>query len=331
MEEKEPVVAADEQQKAVELPEKITKETFSNQTKKDKLLYWSKTAIYVLISSLLVAIASHCLIGPNEFTIGGAAGIAIMISYATGGVFPQSAAIFCVNFPLLILAFLFIKRKFAFLTISNILMQSVWLLLLESIGNLQIVFEPSMKIFAAVAGGVCIGAAVALAFKVGGSTGGVDIVAVIIQKKFPAPSIAKMIFIVNAVIIGISFFVYYKNGETLAMNLMPIIMVLFESYVESKTNDSMTNGFQSAIEFRIITDKPDEMSVALMSELSRGVTSVPATGMYTKEAHSMLICVIGRRQVAALRRIMKQVDPNAFAVMSNVSQVLGLGFFSSEN
>lgn len=331
MEEKEPIVTADEQSKVIELPKKITKENFSTQTKKDKLLYWGKTAIYVLLSSLLVAVASHCLIGPNEFTIGGAAGIAIMLSYATGGAFPQSAAIFCVNFPLLILAFLFIKRKFAFLTISNILMQSVWLLVLEGIGNLQIVFEPSMKIFAAVAGGVCIGAAVALAFKVGGSTGGVDIVAVIIQKKFPAPSIAKMIFIVNAVVIGFSFFVYYKDGETLAMNLMPIIMVLFESYVESKTNDSMTNGFQSAIEFRIITDKPDEMSVALMSELSRGVTSLPATGMYTKEAHSMLICVIGRRQVAALRRIMKQVDPNAFAVMSNVSQVLGLGFFSSEN
>ena len=93
----------------------------------------------------------------------------------------------------------------------------------------------------------------------------------------------------------------------------------------------MTNGFQSAIEFRIITDKPEEMSLALMNELSRGVTELPATGMYTKEKRSMLVCVVNRRQVNALRRIMKEIDPSAFAVMSNVSQVLGLGFFASEN
>ena len=316
---------------STDLPKKITKENFIKNTKQDRILGLCRTAFYLLLSSLLISIATHCLIGPNEFTVGGVAGIAIMIAYVTKGAFPQSAALLCVNLPLLILAFIVIKRKFAFLTISNILMQSLWLLLLENVGNLQIVFDPSMKMFAAVAGGVCIGAAVAFAFKVGGSTGGVDIVAVLIQKKFPAPSIAKMIFIVNAIVISVSFFVYYKDGETIAVNLMPIIMVLFESYVESKTNDSLTSGFQSALEFRIITDKPEELSIALMRELSRGVTSVAATGMYTKETHAMLICVISRRQVATLRRVMKQVDPNAFAVMSNVSQVLGLGFFSSEN
>ena len=104
----------------------------------------------------------------------------------------------------------------------------------------------------------------------------------------------------------------------------------FESYIESKTNESLTNGFQSAREFRIITDKPDEMAQALMRELSRGVTAVPATGMYTKLTHTMLICVVNRRQVATLRRIMKKVDPDSFAVMSNVSQVLGLGFYTEE-
>jgi uncharacterized membrane-anchored protein YitT (DUF2179 family) len=67
-----------------------------------------------------------------------------------------------------------------------------------------------------------------------------------------------------------------------------------------------------------------------MRELSRGVTSVPATGMYTHEEHSMLICVISRRQVPTLQKIIKKTDPNAFAVMTSVSQVLGLGFFSNE-
>ena len=91
----------------------------------------------------------------------------------------------------------------------------------------------------------------------------------------------------------------------------------------------MTNGFQSAIEFRIITDKPEEMSLALMNELGRGVTSLPATGMYTGKERAMLLCVISRRQVVTLRKVMRAIDPESFAVMSGVSQVLGLGFYSS--
>ena len=108
------------------------------------------------------------------------------------------------------------------------------------------------------------------------------------------------------------------------------MMSAFELYVESKTNSTVTEGFQSAIEFRIITKKPDEMAKALMKELSRGVTAIPATGMYTKEPSSMILCVVSRRQVPALKRIMKCVDPDSFAVMASVSQVLGLGFYTGE-
>ena len=74
----------------------------------------------------------------------------------------------------------------------------------------------------------------------------------------------------------------------------------------------------------------EEMSPALMHELSRGVPALPAKGMYSKEMHSMLLCVVSRRQVPVLRKIMKQVDPDSFAVMSKVSQVLGLGFYSDD-
>jgi len=153
------------------------------------------------------------------------------------------------------------------------------------------------------------------------------------RKKFRATSIAWMIFIINCVVIGSSVFVFkvYDNGKLhLGMTLLPIVLSVFESYIESKTNESMTNGFQSAIEFRIITEKPEEMSLALMKELSRGVTAIPATGMYTKISKTMLVCVISRRQVATLRRIMKTVDPDSFAVMSKVSQVLGFGFYTAD-
>ena len=328
----EPTTGLEPKASESQLPKKITKESFQPKDPRKAVVYTVfKSALYVLISSLLVAFAAHCLIEPNDFTIGGAAGMAVIIERITGGVVRQSLALLCINVPLLIVAFFYVKRKFAILSVSNILMQSFILFLFEQFNVPKITFDEGARIFASIAAGVCIGAAIALAFKIGGSTGGADILAVVIQKKCPAPSIARMIFAVNAVIITASFFVFYQEEKSIAVNLMPIMMALFEAYIESKTNDSLTNGFQSAIEFRIITDKPEEMSLALMRELSRGVTEVPATGMYTHEKHSMLICVISRRQVATLRKIMKQIDPNAFAVMTSVSQVLGLGFFSGEN
>ncbi len=314
------------------LPEMVTKEDLSKQenTTQNKILHFVKTALTVLISSLLVAIAAYCFIEPNEFTVGGAAGIVIMVSYATNGRIPQSTASLCINIPLIIIAFLFIKRKFAVLTASNSLLQTLWLWIFEKCNTPLIVFPESYKIFAALASGVCFGVAIALAFKAGGSTGGADIIAVILQKKFPSSSIAWLLFIINATIIGFSFFLFNKEETDLAIRLLPIFMSVFESYVESKVNDSITNGFQSAIEFRIITQKPEEMALAIMHELGRGVTELPAKGMYTKEMRSMLVCVISKRQVATIKRIIKEIDPEAFAVNFGASQVLGLGFFSSE-
>lgn len=314
------------------LPPKITKDNIDPDasSKKCKAMVWLRAIIHTLLSSLLVAFAAHSLITPNTFTIGGISGIAILLNVAFG--LPQSIMLFCLNLPLIALSFFFVKKKFAFLTTLNIALQSLWLLLLEQLfPDFQIAFEGNAeKIFAALAAGICIGTALVLAFKVGGSTGGADILAVMIQKKFAATSIAWMLFMINCVIIGASLFVFYDGEKTLAYNLLPIMLSAFESYIESKTNDSMTNGFHSAIEFRIITDRPEEMSRALMKELSRGVTAIPATGMYTKITHTMLLCVVSRRQVATLRRIMKSIDPDSFAVMANVSQVLGLGFYSAE-
>ncbi len=313
------------------LPPKITKENINplEGSKKGVIMAWLKAVLYVMLSSLLISFTAYSLIEPNDFTIGGASGVGILLNHALD--IPQWIVLFSINLPLVVLSFFFVKKRFAFLSAMNIGLQSLWLLILEEAfgDSVLIVFEESgEKIFAALAAGICIGTAIALAFKVGGSTGGADILAVIIQKKFAATSIAWMIFIINFIVIGCSIFVY--KGDTLALTLLPIMMSAFEAYIESKTNEAMTNGFQSAIEFRIITNKPEEMSAALMKELSRGVTELPATGMYTKEKKSMLLCVVSRRQVTTLRRIMKTVDPDSFAVMAKVSQVLGLGFYSSE-
>ena len=314
------------------LPPKITKENIDPLagSKKGRTLQWLRAILFTALSALLVAVGSYSMIAPNEFTIGGITGIAILLNVKFS--VEQSILVFCLNAPLVVLSFFFVKKRFAILTTLNIGMQVIWLALLERVfPDFKIAFLlDAERIFAAIAAGLCIGVAIVLAFKVGGSTGGGDILAVLIQKRLAADSIAWILFVINCVVIGASFFVFKDDSTTLAYNLLPIMLAIFESYIESKTNESMTNGFQSAIEFRIITEKPEEMATVIMKELSRGVTSLTATGMYTKIERSMLVCVVSRRQVTTLKRLMHTVDPDAFAVMSNASQVLGLGFYRSE-
>ena len=315
------------------LPPKITKENIDPLagSKKKVVLQWIRALVYTMISAFLVSIAAYSLISPNNFTIGGVSGIAILLNIALK--WDLALLVLVLNAPLIILSFFYVKKKFAFLTSLNVLFQSLWLLLIELVfPDLKIEFALQVeRIFAAIAAGLCIGLAIVLAFKVGGSTGGADILAVIIQKKLAAASIAWILFAFNCLVIGASFVVFYDKNTSIAYNLLPIMLAIFESYIESKTNESMTNGFQSAIEFRIITNKPDEISTAVMQELSRGVTALSAKGMYTKEDRSMLVCVVSRRQVPTLKRVIHEIDPDAFVVMSNVSQVLGLGFYTSEN
>ena len=315
------------------LPKKITREDLQakDNSKRGKVTYVVKTVLFLLISSFLISFAAYSLISPNNFTIGGASGIAILVNAKIKAI-PQSVILFSINLPLIVCSFFFVKKKFALLSASNIALQTIWLIILENVSfSPQFVFnDGGEKIFAAIAGGLCIGTATALALKIGGSTGGADIVAVMIQRKVSASSIARVILAINSVIILSSLLVFFDAKKSPAYNALPIMMSIFEVYVESNINESITGGFHSAIEFRIITRKPEEISFALMHELSRGVTSIPATGMYTKEEYSMLLCVVNRRQVSALQRIIKSIDPDSFAVMSSVSQVLGLGFHRPE-
>ncbi|MBQ8876215.1 MAG: YitT family protein [Clostridia bacterium] len=320
------------------LPPKITKDNIDPLagSPKGKVIMWIKAFVYTILSALLIAFAAHSLIVPNDFTIGGASGIAILVNVASNGKVPQSLMVLGLNLPLVVISFFFVKKRFAILSATNIGMQSFWLFLFEqAFKDFRIEFGTGgEKIFAAIAAGLCIGLAVALAFKVGGSTGGADIAAVMIQKKFNAASIAWVLFILNCAIIGCSVFVFnerYDNGKiNYGATLLPIMMSAFEAYIESKTNETVTHGYHSAIEFRIITNQPDLMARVLMKELSRGVTATPAKGMYTQEERTMLIVVVSRRQAATVQRLIKQIDPDSFAVMSKASQVLGLGFYTSE-
>ena len=176
------------------------------------------------------------------------------------------------------------------------------------------------RIYAAAATGIIFGIALTIAFKFGGSSGGSDIIALSIQKKYSATNIAWFILLVDIVVAIASLFVFKENG------LEPLFLSLTYLVVMTKTMEMFDDGMHSAIKVEIVTAKPDELAEALMKEMHRGVTSIKVKGMYTHAEKSMLVCIIGKRQLTPLKKLIRKIDPNAFAYTSTATEVLGAGF-----
>lgn len=278
------------------------------------------TAALVLAASFVRAAGVHCFIVPNAFAPGGITGIGSLVEFMTSNEshagFSAGYTILILNIPLLIIAFLFLGRKFAVLTAIATILSSVLTVVFQRIDFYVYTDE---RILAAAAGGIFTGLSLALMLKAGGTMGGTDIIATFIQRKHSATNVAWFIFALDStVVIGSLFF--FKNGLT------PAILSFIEMFSSSKMCDVITSGSKSAIKFEIVTTKPQELSDAILKRLERGVTKLDAVGMYTDEPRAVLVCLIRRRQVSEFRKLIKAIDPDAFAYMSQASEVLGLGF-----
>ncbi len=283
-------------------------------TKHKKIFNFLVVPVVVIISGFIRSVCVEVFVLPFDFAPGGATGIATMIEFKTG--FPSGWSYLIINAPLLVIAFIFIGKGFTLKTGMSIALSSAGMILMKE-------FEfPSYKggepILAAVASGVLGGIGLAMMLKIGGSTGGSDVIAVCIQKRLSATNVAWFIYGIDATIVLTSAFVY-NNGLT------PILLSLVEMFCLAMTNDVISSGFKTALKFEIITREPEELSKQILEKLGRGVTMVPATGMYSHDEKFMLICIIRKHQLTDFNKILQQY-PDTFAYLSNTREVMGLGF-----
>lgn len=291
------------------------KEAAKTARRKRKVKQYAFMAFAILLSGILRAFSVHCFIIPNHFAPGGVTGIAAMLQDVTGlnsGIF-----MFAINLPLLIAAFFLINKRFAITTFIGILLQSGLLMLLE-LWEMPQYADNAM--LAAIAGGVIGGAGIGLMLKIGGSSGGTDIIATYIYKHFSFTNVSWFIFILDSIVVFVSFFVY-KDGLT------PVLLSLVEMFCSAKANEIILYGFKTALKFEIITTSPDKLSAELMQKLHRGVTAIQAKGMYTGSDKTMLVCIVRRSQVSAFQKILSKY-PDTFGYISTTNEVMGLGFKS---
>lgn len=282
------------------------------------------TLLLTVIGSCLLALSMHIFTLPAKFAPGGISGIASIIQIIAG--FPAGYSMIIFNIPLIILSFIYLSKKFSWLSLLGIALASGFLQLFDYI-NMYEYINTNETIISALAGGVLSGVGVGLMVRSEASSGGTEIVSLLIQKKFTSVSIAWLVLFINIVIITIGGILYYTLLEMPPADVITIMIFSFmQVFVSAKTMEIILNGLSSAVKFEVITQKPQELSQAIIEKLKRGVTIIESYGCYSKGKNSYLICVVTRMQISPFKRLLKIVDPNAFAVSINTREVLGTGF-----
>ena len=271
---------------------------------------------YIIISLGLVvyAFAWICILAPAQVVGGGASGIALIIQEALG--VPMGLGFLILNVILLGIALVLIGPRFGIKTIYAILFISLVMSVIQQIIPADLLGLKDDKLLSAILGGALCGVGVTLCLLQGGSSGGTDIVAMIITKFFNV-SMGRVYMISDMIIIGSSFFVFDLDAI-----IYGYIMVGVFSY----TVDWMMAGPKQSMQLFIITKNPDLLAEQISVNLKRGVTVLNGEGWYTKEPVRVLMVVCRRVQVSSLHRLINSVDKDAFVTTSAVTSVYGRGF-----
>ncbi len=271
-----------------------------------------KDIIWYFIGAVIYSSAVTLFISPNEISPGGLTGISTALNFLFS--IPTGITLFLLNIPILIIGFLKFGGYFIVKTTIATIMVSITLTLTDEI-------LPSFnidKILAAVFGGILMGLGLSIVIRRGATTGGIDILAKLINMKFRHLTVGKLILIMDGIVIAIAAFVY--------RNIESVLYSVISMYASSRVMDIVLYGADKGKLIYIVTNKPDEVCKEITGFLHRGVTVIPAKGGYTGKERNLLLCTVRIHEVAGVYAIIDKYDKNAFIVVGEVGEIIGEGF-----
>ena len=280
-----------------------------------KRFFWSY--LFILIGTFIMAIATNIFYESNNIVTGGFTGLSIVIRYLSGKIFgykiPLWLTTLVLNIPLLIWGFKCLGKKFIFRTLLAIGLLSGMLYLTRDIKIKN--FDDIM--ISALYGGFLNGIGLGLVFRNNSSTGGSDLIASIVNSKYKHISVARILFLTDAIIISSGLFVFgIKNA----------MYAIIAEFITSRVLDLVLEGFIFSKSVFIISREPDLIASEILNNLKRGVTSLKGQGMYTREDKNVLFCVLNAKEIFKLKSMIKEIDENAFIIVNDAHEVLGNGF-----
>ena len=269
--------------------------------------------IVIAVGAALVGAAADLFFVPNRLVSGGIVGISTML-YHTWGL-PVGVMTLALNVPLLVAAAIWgggLKRLAR--TLFGIAVMSATIDLLKPYLP-PVTADPLLY---ATFGGLMDGIGVGLVFRAGGTTGGVDIIANLLNR-WRGIRLGTTILVANALILG---------AAGLLFGVEPALYALLVTIVSSRAIDLVQEGVSQTRSVMIVSRQSEAIARAVNTRMVRGVTVIPARGAYTGQEQPVLLCAILQSEVTRLKRLVQETDPDAFVIVSPASEVLGAGFRS---
>ena len=276
---------------------------------------WKKnlwTIIGVLAGNLILAFTVSAFMVPHGIIMGGATGMGLTISHY----FPidLSLIIFIVNAILFVLGAVVLGKKFALTTIISTFVYPTFLSVVRQIPGVADMTD-NIRL-ATIYGGALLGLGIGLIVRVGASTGGTDILALVFNKWFHIP-VAALLYVVDFTVLGMQ--VFFSNSEQILYGILALILTTIV------LNRVMLMG-QSQIQLFIITELYEEVKEKMLKEIDAGVTMVHIETGYGKKQQQGVLCVIPKRKLYSVKELVQMVDPKAFITITQINEVRGRGF-----
>ena len=285
-----------------------------------------KSYVMITLGLALYAFVWNFFMSPYEFLIGGVTGIGAIVQYSTNGFIPMQWVYFALNLMLLLVAIKELGWKFCIKTTYAIFTMTILLSISQELlkdYNALSILGPDKQLEACLVGSIFIGIAIAVCFLNNGSTGGVDIVAAIVNK-YKDVSFGRARFYIAGFIITSSFFII--PSEDVKVSLQRMFYGYITLVIVNVALDYMVNSSRQMVQFFIFSNKYEEIGYYITRHLNRGVTLLDSVGFYSKKEGKVITTLTRANQSNELFSMVKQIDPNALISQSKVMGVYGNGF-----
>ena len=263
----------------------------------------------IVIGCVLGGAAYPLFLTPSSIAPGGLTGVATIFHYLFG--FPVGTVSFIMNLPLFFLSWKTMGRRFFFLSLCATLLFSL------SIDILPLPQVSDDMLLNSVFGGVLLGLGLGLILRGGATTGGTDMIARMIHRRYSFLSVGALLFVIDCAVI-------LAAGFTMSANVALYSLICI--FVSDKALDLVVTGMDSSKACFIITADPDGIKSRVLTEMGRGVTGWQVTGEYSGTQKRLLMCVVSSRETVALKRIVRAEDSGAFVFTCDTHEALGEGF-----
>jgi len=267
--------------------------------------------LLITVGAVIAAAGVDLFLTPNQVVSAGATGVAMLFHYTLK--WPVGLTTLLINIPLFLAAIRWGGGLKA-------LLKTLYATVVMSLGIdvLQPLLPPIQgdPLIYTLFGGLVDGLGIGLVLRAGGTTGGTDIVAQLFYK-YRRVSFSTVFLVANTAILLAAIPV---------VGLVPVLYALIVNYISSRVLDTVLEGLGYARAVTIISEKPEEVRQAILDEIGRGLTVLQGTGGFSKEPRPVLYVVVSRSQISALKRLIADMDPDAFVVVSEAHEVLGEGF-----